>query len=123
MVSGLQPEKAIEFVEAENRICAECIYLVGRRTNRDDAPNWRCHAKENLISATKDLVTGSMVYKLRFATCYDTRSDSSPVGAEICGPDGKWFKKYTFEDYRQTEYPPKLAKKSASADDLLKALE
>jgi len=119
------PDAPITFVEAEDRICADCKYLVGRRTLKEDAATWRCHAKQNLVSAEKDQVTGGMVYKLHWFTCYEARAIEVSTRLDIplrCGPLGTWFEKYTFEGYKQTPYPPK-GKSNVSADDLLKELE
>jgi hypothetical protein len=128
-IAKMIANEEMTFTEAEDRICADCKYLVGRRTLKEDAATWRCHAKQNLVSAEKDQVTGGMVYKLVYETCYDARKDDlynrgpgTTVESRSCGPLGQWFEKYTFEGYKQTDYPPK-AKNTPSAEDLLKELE
>ena len=69
------------------------------------------------MSLSKDLVTGTQVYHLRFATCYDARSSAEE--ADGCGSAGKWWAEYT--EY----YPkPKLAGgKIHTAEALLAELD
>jgi hypothetical protein len=120
--------KAITFVEAEDRICAECKFLVGTRAY-SEAKEWRCHAKQNIVSMDKDVVSGGTIYKLVFATCYDARAGQlvSSGPGEItnigCGPTGAWFERYTYEGYKQTDYPPRKKGAVVNVDDLLKELE
>src|SRR5947207_1558681 len=102
-------------MESEPRLCSECRYLVGRRSYPESAAEWKCHAKENVISTSVDLVTGSTVYHLRYKTCYDARPST---GADIgCGSAGKWWEKYQQPDYRH-KIPGQR-----TAEDLLKELD
>lgn len=126
----------MDFAEAEDRICAECSHLVGKRIYVEDAKNWRCHAKQNLISAEKDQVTGAMVYALHYPTCYDARKNAWKAifladntqdrQLTSCGEVGQWFEKYTHPEYIHQRKQPKAAPGSITMIDpeqLLKELE
>lgn len=99
-------------MDEDDRYCASCTYLVGRRTYQDTAEDWRCHHPENVVTSSRDLVTGSTVYHLRFASCYDARSDDTG-----CGSAGKWYQLYK-------PYVPKVvAGQRYTADQLLDELD
>ena len=102
-------------IEAEERICAKCTHLVGRRSLFESAIEWKCHHQFNLLRADKDLVTGQPVYQLKYTSCYTAREEGA-----ACGPLGLWFEPYvrpTVYDYINKSKPIR------NADDLLKELE
>lgn len=101
-----------------DRYCAQCTYLVGRRTYSDLAESWTCHAPENVTTTSRDLVTGNTVYHLRFTTCYDARGAASEDTGG-CGAAGKWFKEYVTPEFR----PRVVAGKEKTAQELLKEIE
>mgnify|MGYP001586833254 CR=1 FL=1 len=99
------------------KTCNRCANLVGRRHYTENAEDWKCHAQENLISTSRDLVTGQTVYHLRFPNCYDCRS--ATVEQAGCGSEGKWFILY-----EQPVFSPKIiAGKERTAENLLKELD
>ena len=108
--------------EHEDRICAACAHLVGRRTFYETGAEWKCHAKQNVLGSSKDLVTGKIIYELRFSTCYLAREDHfvmlTPSEAKqliSCGTVAQWFDLYTRPDY--SGFAP------ADPEKLLKELE
>jgi len=110
----------------EERFCSECSHLLGRRTNSDLADTWKCLASENVLSTSRDLVTGRVIYHLRFETCYDSRTAAEDLTG--CGSDGRWFVKYDHPGYQQTDYPARGKPKvvggmKMTADALLAELE
>lgn len=111
---------------ADERICAECSHLLGRRTNSDQAESWKCLAKENVVSTSRDLVTGRLIYHLRFETCYDARS--ADILEDGCGSAGKWFEKYHAQihgyasEVMSYSLPPKRPKLVAGAEMTADAL-
>jgi len=101
-------------------ICAECAHLLGRRINRESAPQWKCAAPQNLKDLSRDPVTGDAVYKFYHESCYDAREAS-----EACGPSGLWFKLYEYpqQNTASLQLGPRGKKPSASADSLLAELD
>lgn len=98
----------------EPRLCSECRYLVGRRSYPEMAAEWRCHHPANVISASTDLVTGSIVYLLRYTNCYAARSSAEEEKG--CGSVGRWFEQYQQPNFR-------VAKSDDKAEELLKELD
>lgn len=84
-------------------ICADCSHLIGVRSNKHDAKQWKCGKGPS----HKDSVSGLMVYDL---TCYEARAE----GRE-CGPAGKLFAAYTPPEHTA----PSRGGQGKSADSLL----
>lgn len=95
-----------------DRYCVSCRNLVGRRTYLDTSEDWSCHAKENVISFSRNLVTGGTVYHLRYSTCYDARSSD-----DGCGSIGKWWELY------EPFMPKVVGGAKMTAENLLAELE
>lgn len=102
------------------KFCCYCAHLVGRRTLTETADGWSCHAKDNLISTSQDLVTGATIYHLRFTTCYEARSSE-----EGCGSQGMWFEEYVHIQSVSGPYkgPKVVGGMRMTADALLAELE
>lgn len=97
--------------------CAECAHLVGRRHIHEQAAEWRCAAKQNVLAVSKDLVTGQSVYHYSKPSCRDAREDPA-----ACGSAGQWYLKYQpFNPPVRTSNPHKGPSKP-NADDLLAEL-
>lgn len=106
----------------EPPICAECAYVIGKRSHYESAENWRCDAASNVLMISKDLVTGVFVSTYRFDTCYEAREDhwGTPKSSErvllSCGKVGQWFLENRKPDYSTTSH-------NKDADTLLGELE
>lgn len=73
-----------------SKLCCNCIHLLGKRPNLEDAViKWRCQHPSNVSSRTVDLVTGTPIVVYAAASIYNCRLD----GAN-CGTQGKLFEPY-----------------------------
>lgn len=113
--------------EQDDKICAECKHLLGRRAYDDTATGWKCYSPKNVASVGRDMVTGKAVYNLRSETCYDTRKNP-----DLCGPQGAWFEAYVrpagygpaFDEPTGDVGRPRLvAGQRVTADKLLEELD
>jgi len=73
----------------EVKLCINCVHLLGKRMNTEQAGAWRCHHPSNILSDTTDLVTGAQVLTYVAPNLYDCRSSLG-----ICGIAGVNFKRY-----------------------------
>ena len=97
-------------MSSEIPICADCKHLVGVRSDRAAARNWKCAHPTNVAATGKDPVSGVTTYTYHTAACYDTRAASGP-----CLPAGILFEAYSHAVHSR----PPVRSSLPSADDLL----
>jgi len=95
--------------------CADCEFLLGKRTVPEYFMGWLCNHPENILSRVRNVVTGLTETKYVKMNCAEARSDET-----ACGPAGKGFKLYVKPQY--PEGSPSAGGK-ASADKLFAELE
>lgn len=114
MDTPITPQEAIAAMQP--KLCINCKHLA--KSSMAGAENWKCFAEQNIKSKEMDLVTGDMVVKRRFLTCYDTRKCS-----DACGPEGKWFEPAPPKFEEPSRVLPGAAKVARPVTDLLNQLD
>lgn len=104
------------------KLCRDCKHLA--KSSVGDAQSWKCMAEQNIISRDVDLVTGEMIVRRHFLTCYDARrhalarTDNHQLTVENCGPEGRWFEERPaqFMEVVPTGKPGQFTSRPVAAD-------
>lgn len=105
------------------KLCCNCKHIA--KSAIAGPENWKCFAEQNIESREMDLVTGLILVRRWFLTCYDARA-AGVQRRENCGPQGRWFEEAPpkFEEVVTTGKPGGFtSRERSSATDLLSQLD